>query len=84
MQDEEGSKITTSPVDKSLELFERDKDEHRRGLETRPGRHPALEHEHRALILHRGADHLHRRLSPPARSAHDTTLHYIQSVPSST
>ena len=45
-----------------LELLEREEDQDRRGLQTRPGWHPALEHEQRAFVLERVTNYGNRRL----------------------
>ena len=69
-----GSNVPAVPVRGVLELLERDEDEHGRRLESRPGREPALEHEHRALVAHRRADHLQRRPALRAGRGHDPAL----------
>ena len=69
-----GSDVPAVPVRGVLELLERDEDEHRRRLEPRPGGEPALEHEHRALVAHRRADHLQRRPALRAGRGHDPAL----------
>ena len=60
------------PVNQVLQLLKGDEDEHRRGLQTHPRRHPSLEHEHRAFILHRAPDDLQSRLDRTERSANRT------------
>ena len=68
------SEVPAVPIHRVLELLERDEDEHRRRLQPRPRGQPALEHEHRALVAHRGADHLQGRLALGAGGGHDSAL----------
>ena len=50
------------PVHTVLELFKREEDEDRRGLEPRPRRNPAFEHEHRSFGPERVANDAERGL----------------------
>ena len=57
------------PVHHILQLFEGHEDQNGGGLQPHPGRHPALEGEHRAFVAQRILDHFQRRLRNEDHSA---------------
>lgn len=56
------SQRATLPVHQALQLLERQENQNRSRLETRPCRKPAFEHKHRALIRKRCSNHAECRL----------------------
>lgn len=56
------SERSALPVYEPFQLLKGEEDEDRCRLETRPGRDPALEHEHWSLVRQRGTDDTQGRL----------------------